>query len=157
MSNPIGFGPDGDNDGLASMFENIGRMLRNSGKDGDVDWSAAKTACEQILTAHPSAAVTDADQSAVTSASTIAEIWLNQATSFSASSNSVRAISRDEWTTLTFDAWKAIVEPVASAMATAMSGIMPTTLATTWTSLPCQRRFRRTTLRSLSPIPETCQ
>ena len=136
MTNPMGFGPGGDNDGLASMFENIGRMLRNGGKDGDVDWSAAQSACDQLIASHPCPAVTESDQSATNNASTIAEIWLNQATSFSSAHNSVRAITPQEWTSLTFEAWKAIVEPVAAAMASAMSSIMPSNATSEPTSIP---------------------
>ena len=128
MSIPFGFSPGGnDNDGLAAMFENLGRMLRNSGSENAdaVDWLTANQTSRQALNKVGDPQITSDQQSAIESANELAEIWLNDATSFPSLGIPLVPSTRGEWLDKTFDVWKLIVEPVAEGIANAMTSILP--------------------------------
>jgi putative hydrolase len=129
MSIPFGFAPGGgdENNELADMLENMGRMLRNGGNanSGSVNWESARSAANTVLAAATDPAVTSSQSDAIRAAADLADLWLNDATAFPSSGNSVELISRTEWLNTTFDSWKVIVEPVAEGVSSAMTGLMP--------------------------------
>lgn len=119
--------PFGGNDDLAAMFESLGRMMRSGGTQGPVDWEAALTTARAAIGDHvpPSPAQRDT----VAQAATIADVWLDAATSFPGSSIGLIAASPREWIEDTFPAWRDVVEPVAAGVASAMAGVLPTDAA----------------------------
>ena len=128
MSIPFGFSPNGDeNDDLAAMFENLGRMLRNRGSENNdsVDWETANKASRQTLNKDGNPEITPEQRSAVESANELAEIWLNDATSFPSLGLPLVASTRSEWLDKTFNVWKLIVEPVAEGLSNAMTSLLP--------------------------------
>lgn len=65
------------------------------------------------------------DVTAVNSACEIADIWLNEATDFPAtSSSSPRAISRLDWVDTTLPGWQATMEPLATGLSAAISRLL---------------------------------
>lgn len=66
------------------------------------------------------------DVSVVASAFEISDLWLNEATHFPAtqSSSSPRAVSRLDWVDLTLDGWHQTMEPLATGLSTAISGLL---------------------------------
>lgn len=123
MSIPFGFG-QGDNNELAGIFESIGKMLRNGPTTGAVDWESARASSAEALNAsgdQPSQNTTGGQ-----AATHMADVWLNDATIFPSNGLQAVSLTRKEWLNSTFDSWKAIVEPVAEGVATAMSSLMPT-------------------------------
>ena len=127
MTSPSDEGNGGipDAEALAGMFDNMSRMLRNNA--GSVDWDAARAASIQGV--DHDAAVTDADVDAVRQAAGLADLWLGQATSLGSSTTAMTATNRRAWIDDTFASWKAIVEPVADGIASAMSDLLPPTAA----------------------------
>ena len=128
MSIPFGFSPGGnENDDLAAMFENFGRMLRNRGSESAdaVDWLTANQTSRKTLSKDGDPKITSDQQSAIQSANELAEIWLNDATSFPSLGLALTASTRTEWLDKTFDVWKLIVEPVAEGIANAMTSLLP--------------------------------
>jgi len=128
MSIPFGFSPSGDdNNELAAMLENMGRMLRTGGtqSDSSVDWVAARESARVALQTAGDPASSNEDNQALQDAHDLADLWLNAATSFPASGHPPMFMSRNEWIDSTFDQWKTIVEPVADGVSKAMTGMMP--------------------------------
>lgn len=70
------------------------------------------------------------DLTAVNNACEIADIWLNEATDFPAtSSSSTRAISRLDWVDETLPGWQATMEPLATGLSSAISKLLDEAIA----------------------------
>ena len=129
MSMPFGFSPQGnDNNDLAAMFEQMGRMLRqpSQASNASVNWDSARDTSRQTLSKLGDPGVTTDQSTRVSAASELAQTWLDEATSFPATDVPVAATTRTHWLESTFHSWRAIVEPVADGVANAMSVSMPT-------------------------------
>lgn len=128
MSMPFGFAPGSDdNNELADMLENMGRMLRNGGdpSGGSVNWTSAHAASDQALKKAGDPAITDADIEKLRSAADLADLWLNDATTIPSAGHTVNGVTRTQWLASTFDSWKVVVQPVADAMSGVMTGMLP--------------------------------
>ena len=126
MSIPFGFSPNpGDNNDMAAMFENLGRMMRGAGSDSSVNWESARSASTDALKKLGDPSPSTDEVTAIQAAADLADLWLNDATVFPGTSTPCSAMSRSAWLTSTFDAWKSIVEPVANGVAVAMTGMLP--------------------------------
>ena len=132
MSIPFGFSPNpgDDNNGMADMFENLARMMRSGASDSAVNWESARSASIDALKTSGDSSPSREDHSASSSASDLADLWLNDATIFPSNGQACDAISRGQWLATTFDSWKEIVEPVADGVASAMTSIMPDEIPT---------------------------
>jgi putative hydrolase len=64
------------------------------------------------------------DQSVVASAFEISELWLNEATSFSASSLAPIAASRADWVDTSMAGWQKTIEPLAAGLSSAISRLL---------------------------------
>ena len=130
MSIPFGFSPQGnDNNDLAAMFEQMGRMLRqpNQSSEASVNWESARDTSRQTLSGIGDPGVTPEQSTHVSAASELAQSWLDEATTLPANADTfARATTRTHWLEATFHSWRGIVEPVADGVANAMSGSMPT-------------------------------
>ena len=128
MSIPFGFSPnpgDGDND-MAAMFESLARLMRNgSSSDSAVNWDSAQAASVEAIKRAGDPTPSRADADAIQTAADLADLWLNDATAFPSTGVTCESISRGQWLGTTFEAWKAIVEPVADGVASAMTSMMP--------------------------------
>lgn len=70
------------------------------------------------------------DVTAVNNACEIADIWLNEATDFPATTSSAsRAISRLDWIDETIPGWQATMEPLATGLSTAISKLLDEAIA----------------------------
>jgi len=88
--------------------------------------SVVRDTARKFIQAHGSQPVGTKDVTVVDNAFEIADLWLNEATVFPAtsSSHSPRAISRLDWTDLTLDGWNQTMEPLAVGLAGAISGLL---------------------------------
>lgn len=128
MSIPFGFAPGGDeNNELADMLENMGRMLRNGGdpSGGSVNWTSAHTAADQALKQAGDPAIDESDTVKLRAAADLADLWLNDATTIPSAGHVINGVTRTQWIASTFDSWKVVVQPVADAMSAVMTGLLP--------------------------------
>lgn len=128
MSIPFGFAPSGDdNNELADMLENMGRMLRNGGdpSGGSVNWTSAHTASDQALKQAGDPTINESDIEKLRSAADLADLWLNDATTIPSAGHTINGVTRTQWLASTFDSWKVVVQPVADAMSGVMTGLLP--------------------------------
>jgi putative hydrolase len=64
------------------------------------------------------------DVSVVENAFEISELWLNEATSFPASTHAPMAVSRMDWVLETMPGWHKTIEPLAAGLSSAISDLM---------------------------------
>ena len=126
---PFGFGMgDGEERGqsgqpfdlssLGAMLSQLGAMLQGGGAPDDgkpVQWTAVHDTARGQLAAAGDPSVADAQRRAVDDAVRLADLWLDDATTFPGTARAV-AWSRAEWIEQTLPAWQRYVEPVAESM-----------------------------------------
>jgi putative hydrolase len=106
--------------GAGGLF---GRGASTSGSG--VNWEVTKdTARKTVASLGPDPTPTSTQQHAITEAVSIAEVWLDEATTFPRVSTTVAAWSRAEWVENTMEVWRRLVEPVATHIADAMEGAL---------------------------------
>jgi putative hydrolase len=127
MSIPFGFSPDENND-MAAMFENMAAALRNSSSTSSVNWESARQAANESIRTAGDPSVTVDGIAAINQSSSLADLWLNDVTLFPSAGATCETMTRTEWVSKTFEAWKTIVEPVADGVSSAMSDLIPSEL-----------------------------
>ncbi|HEY6681860.1 MAG TPA: zinc-dependent metalloprotease [Propionibacteriaceae bacterium] len=107
--------------GAGSMFGSSGTVEPGSG----VNWEVTKDTARKAVASLGPDPTPDAGQlRAITEAVELAEVWLDQATTFPRVSATVAAWSRAEWIEQTMPVWRRLVEPVAVHIADAMEGAL---------------------------------
>jgi putative hydrolase len=117
---------------FATMFPGMnmasaGAMFGAAPTDGSsgVNWDVTKdTARKTVASLGADPTPTTAQQRAVTDAVSLAEVWLDEATSLPRVSAIVAAWSRADWVEQTMPVWRRLVEPVAAHIADAMEGAL---------------------------------
>ncbi len=125
---PFGFGP-GDReprpeDFAAAMplFAELQKLLSWSG--GPVNWDLARQLADSALSGQ-SAAVTPADRAGVAEAVRLADLWLDPVTDLPSGVRSVESWTRADWLDRTLPVWRALCDPVAARVVSAMSSALP--------------------------------
>jgi putative hydrolase len=124
----------GDVNALAAQLQSAFAMLGGAGSmftsgptdtGSGVNWEVTKnTARKTVASLGPDPSPNTAQQRAITEAVSLAEIWLDEATTFPRVSTTVAAWSRAEWIEQTMPVWQRLVEPVALHIADAMEGAL---------------------------------
>lgn len=95
-----------------------------SWQGGPVNWDLAK----QGALAHANAnqrSLTAADRIAVAEAVHLADLWLNEATTFPSGVTTTTSWTRSEWIEHTLPVWSQLCDPVAGQLVSAMSSLIP--------------------------------
>lgn len=134
MGFPPGAAGGGDVNALVQQLQNAFAMLGGAGaifgggatpSGSGVNWDVTKdTARKTAAALGPDPTPSAADRRAVGEAASIAEVWLDQATSFPRVSATAAAWSRADWIENTLPVWRRLVEPVASHIADAMENAL---------------------------------
>ena len=119
---------------LASQLQSAFAMLGGAGSmfspgaagvDSGVNWEVTKdTARKTAASLGPDPSPDGGQQRALAEAVSLAELWLDEATTFPRVSATVAAWSRAEWIEQTLPVWRRLVEPVAGHIADAMEGAL---------------------------------
>ncbi|MGI9135866.1 MAG: zinc-dependent metalloprotease [Candidatus Nanopelagicales bacterium] len=120
--NPFGgAGNPFDMNSLGAALQNLGQMLQQggTGDSGPVNWPMVTDVARKAIGTDPS--IGDSERRAVIDSVRLADVWLDQATTFPATVAEPRAWSRAEWLEGTIPAWRRIVEPIATSMSNVMS------------------------------------
>jgi putative hydrolase len=121
---PFGMtGPGGQPLDMGQLFSQLGQMLQWSG--GPVNWDLATQAARQTVSAGGDPSVLSSEADAVRDAVRLADLWLDDATTFPSVTRTVAAWSRAEWVEGTVEGWKELVEPVAERVVAAMGDALP--------------------------------
>ena len=123
-SNPFGgmFGGPGGTGQFADALRQFADMLSYSG--GPVNWDLAKNIARHTIAAGGDPSVLDPERTAVTEALRLADLWLNDVTTFPSGIRKIEAWSKAEWLEATFPVWSALCEPIAVKGIDAMSSML---------------------------------
>ncbi|TQL03537.1 zinc-dependent metalloprotease [Cellulomonas sp. SLBN-39] len=105
---------------LAQVVSQVQRMFAASG-DEPVNWQMAHDLARQQAAQGGDPSLSPARRREVLDALSVAELWLDAATSLPPSGGTPHAWSRAEWVEATLPTWRALTEPVASSLSTALA------------------------------------
>ena len=118
--NPLG--PLGDPQQFADALRQFADLMAWQG--GPVNWDLAKNVARQTVAAEGDPSVLDADRKKVVEAIQLADLWLNEATSFPSGVRTAQAWSRSEWVEATLPVWSALCDPIAAKAVDALGGMI---------------------------------
>src|SRR5215813_11526497 len=116
------FDPLGDPQQFAEALRQFADLM--SWQGGPVNWELAKNVARHTLAAEGDPSVLDTDRNKITEAVRLADLWLDEVTSFSSGVRQVQAWSRSEWVEATLPVWSKLCDPIAEKAVEAMSGLI---------------------------------
>src|ERR1700722_11009145 len=118
--NPLG--PLGDPQQFADALRQFADLMAWQG--GPVNWDLAKNVARQTVAAEGDPSVLDADRKKVVEAIQLADLWLNEVTSFPSGVRTAQAWSRSEWVKATLPVWSTLCDPIAEKAVDALGGMI---------------------------------
>ncbi|MGI8449581.1 MAG: zinc-dependent metalloprotease [Streptosporangiaceae bacterium] len=118
--NPLG--PLGDPQQFADALRQFADLMAWQG--GPVNWDLAKNVARQTVAAEGDPSVLDADRKKIVEAVQLADLWLNEATSFPSGVRTAQAWSRSEWVEATLPVWSKLCDPIAEKAVDALGGMI---------------------------------
>jgi putative hydrolase len=119
------FGGPGGTGQFADALRQFADMLSWTG--GPVNWDLAKNIARHAIAAQGDPSVLDTERAAVTEAVRLADLWLDDVTTFPSGIRKIQAWSKSEWLEATFPVWSALCEPIAVKGVDAMSSMLDPT------------------------------
>jgi putative hydrolase len=127
---PFGFGLPGSPGGpgganpnqFADALRQFADLLSYSG--GPVNWELAKNLARHAIAAKGDPSVLANERSAVTDAVRLADLWLDDVTTFPSGIRKIEAWSKSEWLEATFPVWSTLCEPIAAKAVDAMGSMV---------------------------------
>lgn len=107
---------------LAEMMRQLQNSLSESSKDvvGGVNWKLATEQARQFA-AEGSFAVSEAERTAIANATSIAELWLDEATTLPQLTTTPKLVTRELWVGDSLALFQELSQPIASRMADALT------------------------------------
>lgn len=115
-------GPLGDPQQFAEALRQFADLM--SWQGGPVNWDLAKNVARHTVAAEGDPSVLEPDRHKVVEAIRLADLWLDEVTSFSSGVRRVQAWSRSEWVEATLPVWSKLCDPIAGKAVEAMSGML---------------------------------
>ncbi len=128
----------GDPQQFADALRQFADLL--SWRGGPVNWDLAKNVARHAIVAAGDPSVLDAQRREITEAVRLADLWLDEATSFPSGVRKIEAWSRSEWLEATFPVWAKLCDPIAAKGVEAMSGMLNTDPAQLGEEVPEEMR-----------------
>jgi putative hydrolase len=121
---PLGglFGAGGGTNQFADALRQFADLLSYSG--GPVNWELAKNIARHAIAAKGDPSVLANERSAVIEAVRLADLWLDDVTTFPSGIHRTEAWSQSEWLEATFPVWSSLCEPIAARGVDAMSSML---------------------------------
>src|SRR5271170_4098552 len=115
------FGAMGNPQQFADALRQFADLL--SWQGGPVNWDLAKNVARHAIVAAGDPSVLEAQRREITEAVRLADLWLDEATTFPSGIRKIEAWSRSEWLEATFPIWAKLCDPIAAKGVEAMSGM----------------------------------
>ncbi len=115
-------GPLGDPQQFADALRQFADLM--SWQGGPVNWDLAKNVARQTVAAKGDPSVLQAERGKVIEAVRLADLWLEDATTFPTGIRAVQAWSRSEWVEATLPVWSKLCDPIAARAVDAMGGML---------------------------------
>jgi putative hydrolase len=116
------FGAMGDPNQFADALRQFADLL--SWQGGPVNWDLAKNVARHAIVAAGDPSVLEAQRREITEAVRLADLWLDEATTFPSGIRKIEAWSRSEWLEATFPIWAKLCDPIAAKGVEAMGGML---------------------------------
>jgi putative hydrolase len=114
-------GPLGDPQQFADALRQFADLM--SWKGGPVNWDLAKNVARHAVAAEGDPSVLDNQRQAVTEALRLADLWLEDVSTFPSGIRSTQAWSRSEWVEETMPVWAKLCDPIAAKAVESMGGM----------------------------------
>ena len=124
----FGFGTPGSPGGgsnpnqFADALRQFADLLSYSG--GPVNWELAKNLARQAVATKGDPSVLSNERATVTDAVRLADLWLDDVTTFPSGIRKIEAWSQSEWLEATFPVWAKLCDPIAAKAVDAMGTMM---------------------------------
>lgn len=105
------------------MMAQLQQFMAQSSAAGPVNWDLARQLANQSLSDDPMVDRLAAE--AVDETLRLADLWLENATSFPSGAVDTASWTRKDWVARTVDTWKELAEPLAAKMSQALDGLVP--------------------------------
>jgi putative hydrolase len=115
-------GPFGDPQQFADALRQFADLM--SWQGGPVNWDLAKNVARQTVAAEGDPSVLEKDRQKIVEAIRLADLWLDEATSFPTGVRAAEAWSRSEWVEATLPVWSKLCDPIADKAVNAMGGML---------------------------------
>src|SRR6202451_247547 len=120
---PLGpLGPLGDPQQFADALRQFADLM--SWQGGPVNWDLAKNVARQTVAAKGDPSILDVERQKVVDAIRVADLWLEDATTFPTGIRAAEAWSRSEWVEATLPVWSKLCDPIADKAVNAMGGML---------------------------------
>jgi putative hydrolase len=119
---PDPMGPLGDPQQFADALRQFADLM--SWQGGPVNWDLAKNVARQTVAAKGDPSVLEVERQKVTDALRVADLWLEDVTSFPTGIRATQAWSRSEWVEATLPVWSKLCDPIAAKAVDAMGGLL---------------------------------
>jgi putative hydrolase len=126
---PGGPGDAGNPNQFADALRQFADLLSYTG--GPVNWDLARNLARHAIVAKGDPSVLANERAAVTDAVRLADLWLDNVTTFPSGIRRIEAWSQSEWLESTFPVWSSLCDPIAAKAVDAMGSMMafdPTTV-----------------------------
>ncbi len=107
---------------FADALRQFADLLSYSG--GPVNWELAKNLARHAIAAKGDPSVLANERAAVTDAVRLADLWLDDVTTFPSGIRKIEAWSKSEWLEATFPVWSTLCDPIAAKAVDAMGTMM---------------------------------
>src|SRR5271156_3082679 len=116
------FGAMGNPQQFADALRQFADLLSWQGGPGN--WDLAKNVARHAIVAAGDPSVLEAQRREITEAVRLADLWLDEATTFPSGIRKIEAWSRSEWLEAPFPIWAKLCDPIAAKGVEAMSGML---------------------------------
>jgi putative hydrolase len=125
----FGFGLPGGPGGAGGNPNQFADALRQfadllSYQGGPVNWELAKNLARNTIAAKGDPSVRSNERAEVTDAVRLADLWLDDVTTFPSGISKIEAWSQSEWLEATFPVWSTLCEPIATRAIDAMGSMV---------------------------------
>ncbi len=117
-----GANPFGDPQQFADALRQFADLMSYRG--GPVNWDLAKNVARHAVAAAGDPSVLASQRNDVVEAVRLADLWLEDVTTFPSGIRTIEAWSRSEWVEATFPVWSKLCEPIAATVVEGMSSMM---------------------------------
>ncbi len=93
-------------------------------RGGPVNWDLAKNVARHAVAAAGDPSVLASQRNEVVEAVRLADLWLEDVSTFPSGIQTVQAWSRSEWVEATFPVWSKLCEPIAATVVEGMSSML---------------------------------
>ncbi|MFG1700695.1 zinc-dependent metalloprotease [Nonomuraea sp. NPDC049309] len=112
----------GNPEQMAQAMRQFADMLSAPQGSGPVNWDMAKNIARHSVVAGGDPSVMEGERRQIIEALSLADLWLNEATTLPSGVSTPQAWSRSEWIENTIPIWRKLCEPIAERMVETMGG-----------------------------------